>query len=1432
MTALPRGARRVARVVLYVALGLVVVLLALPFVALRTSFAREQVRIRVNTALSELFQGRVQIDRIGGVSLSGVSGVDAHVFDPTGKQVVHVQGLSVIASLPGLGWQLLMHSERPELVLGVVHVDHADVALRDDPELGVSVASTFLPREPSTTTSAPGSGPRLRIEHVRFEHIWAHGRVGASPQLDADLTRLEAALSQSPRDGFRLDVSRVELAARGLPNGVEPRGRVTGVLAAPTDPAQGPLRLEGTFAGHAAGSPVTLAASWLGDELHAQVDVPDLPATFVNQQLPALRLDDHVALRAKVDGELPVLDFTVTVAANAAHFTASGYAAVAQGFEAAAAIEATHIDAARILADAPQSDLALRVDAFVFEADDGDFVGGQCLDVASGHVAGNATPPLWINGHAHLDRAGNVSGAGQLAVEDAGLSVRGRYHLALPHQAGGVVGATLETELNDPQRLAALGLHAAGHGTVSGEVRLAERSLTGKATLSLRHLDQAVVQARNVELQARASGTFEQPRLQAATTLDVLSGRAHADLDYSRARQELELFVSNIDLVRLSTILGSKVPLAQATLGATAHVSHQASSATYQLNAKANLDLGKVGETQLIATDLELPTTLPGRSHWGDLNGSLVVNGKLDLEALSPLLTQANLPIERTTGRVHFEAIAKHAPADPKGLGLSVALDTVGLRVVQERQVPPVISTTAQARASQALVLEGIDVHFSAHARPRTGETFGTLILRDAGGTLAVVQAAVDLPESWPLRSADATSWMRLPLKASLEVPQRKLASLPPLLRPSALSGRVALQASLEGNLAEPELVAQLSAQSLHASGTKEPIDVDAQVRYTPGRGECRVDAKRSGEPALLAHVNASWQGDLRRVGLLASGESGLVASADAELTDFPVEAVPVIGDRQITGHVNAKLSLKNWGQDARVNASLASTTLKLGQMPIRELNASAETSEDQILAKVALKADGGGAEGALAAGMRWGKRPVPELLHSGTLKLETKAFDLASLSPLLVEYVSEIGGVLDANAELAVTPTSTELSGSARLQKGIVQVPAIGQRFSDISARVAVAGQKLKVEQLTARGMTGRVTGRASATLDGFDLRAAEAHLAIGKHEALPLTLQGATLGDVWGSVNANYTSSPSAGRKLDIELPLLHVITPDTSGYDLQDLEAPPDIRVGVRRADGVFTTLPIQPLEPGGAQEQSTPSAPLHVSIRLGNDVVVERGTTAQARLAGRLEVVTGSQTLVDGRIEVRGGKLDVSGKTFEIERGVVTFEGNDPGNPTITATARWDAPEYTVYADYVGDVKNGRIKLRSEPPLTPSEIANLLLFGTPDGSGAGGGNNATLAVGLAGDTAAKGLNQVLDDFTNLDVSARIDTTTGSARPELVFQVSPRVSAKVTRALGAPAPGEALDLTFLTVEFRLKRAWALSAVFGDHGGSALDLIWRRRY
>jgi hypothetical protein len=97
---------------------------------------------------------------------------------------------------------------------------------------------------------------------------------------------------------------------------------------------------------------------------------------------------------------------------------------------------------------------------------------------------------------------------------------------------------------------------------------------------------------------------------------------------------------------------------------------------------------------------------------------------------------------------------------------------------------------------------------------------------------------------------------------------------------------------------------------------------------------------------------------------------------------------------------------------------------------------------------------------------------------------------------------------------------------------------------------------------------------------------------------------------------------------------------------------------------------------------------------------------------------------------------------------------------------------------------------------------------------------------------GGAATQGLNKALSSISALDVSTRVDTSTGSARPELVVQISPRISAAITRSLGAPAPGQPPDLTFLTFDFRIRSRWSLSALVGDRGESGLDLIWRHRY
>lgn len=1427
------GRGRWWRWLLVVALS-VCALLAFVAVLLQTPLAREQLRVQVNAALAEAFQGRLEIERIGDVGLSGVRGVDARVFDPAGQQVIRVQGLSALAWLPGLAWQFLAGGEEPELLLARVHADHVEVTLREDEELGVSIAGTFLPREPPPQPEAsPAGGPRLRIERVSVERIWAHGRAAGAPPLDADLTELEASLEQSPQDGFSLELEGAVLRTRALPAGVDPRGELRGRVEAPADDAL-PLRLEAMLEGRAAESPLSLEVSWVGDDLFAQVTLARLPAELVNRQAPGLALDGELLVTAEIYGTLPELDYFVELDSTAARLEASGHAALSGGLEISAQLAAARVDLARIAEGAPESDLRARVDAWLFEEDAGQFAGGYAVALDRGAVAGQATPAAWLGGSLALSPEGDFETSGRLSVAEPGAPLAGRYRAALPAEAPGEVALSIRGDLADPPRLRAFGVSTAGELALTASVKPESRVLAAELSLDLRRLDYQQLQARSVQLRGTASGSADDPRVRATTTLELLSGRARAELDYSARRQSLRLSAAGIDLVRLSNALQVELPLERGIGELEASLERTPRSPAFVLNGHARADFGKVGVVQAAAKDFEVPASAPSLSRLGSLRGEVSAGGKLDLGQLPALIELADLPLERTAGQVRFALSAKQRPQDGQGLELTAELDTNGLRIVQQRPLRREVTTTDEAVADEPLALEGVDLRLALRVLPQRGEAVGTLLLRDPGGLLAEAQAEARIAEVWPHALADRAALERMPLSVWVEVPRRRLQSLPPLLRPAALRGRVSAEAALSGSIAEPDVKARLALEGFRTRGAREPLDIVADVGLTRAGGKLQATARapKGGDDALALGVE--WKGDVRRAAQLEGGEPALVADASARLSEFPLDAVPLLFDRQVTGRLSGQVQLRDWGKAARLDVGLGSTSVRVGKMAIRELKVAARAEGGKLSASADVRAEGGSAQASFDGSARWGKLPLPELERRGVVKLSTRAFRLETLSPLVGAYVSELGGVLDASMQIAVAPTTTALSGSAKLERGVVHLPAVGQRFSDITARVEVGNDQLRLEGLEARGLTGRVTATGAARLDGFALRSADARVSIKKQEMLPITLEGVAIGDAWGEVSLAYQSPERGARRLEVDVREFHLITAETSSYGVQGLERAEDVRVGVRRADGAFVALPVQPLEPGGSSaEDAEPQEPLLIRVKLGPNVTVARGRAAQAQLTGGLEILSAEETRVTGRIEVRGGKLDVSGKTFEIERGVVTFDGKDPGNPDISATARWDAPEYTVYADYVGDVENGRIKLRSEPPLTQDEIASLLLFGDPDGSvGGGDSSNAALAVSVAGGTATQGLNRALDDFTNLDVSTRIDTTTGSARPELVVQVSPRVAAKVTRAIGAPAAGESPDRTFLTLELRLRRAWALSAVFGDHGASALDLIWRRRY
>lgn len=933
----------------------------------------------------------------------------------------------------------------------------------------------------------------------------------------------------------------------------------------------------------------------------------------------------------------------------------------------------------------------------------------------------------------------------------------------------------------------------------------------------------------------------------------TLDGPGHAEISlrYGRELEQLDLQTNDLDAARLLRIAGIKSPLRSARADLQAHVSTRGGQpsgkfvgdirqlAFAELRGSLHADLGlerqhidgdarfelNPGGTTLISLrHVRLPR---GQADLERFSGAIALRGELELSRVQSLLTFAG--IEHADGLLRYDVKLDGAPHDGEPPGLRAHLESRSLVLVGQRLNRGQTSDAEQARLTAPWSVRGIDLNLDASLGRGAADVKGKLF--DGQGDLVTWNASwKELPQQRGLAVSKA-AFLRAPLQVEVRVPSRAIEQLPAMIRPNDIEGNVALALDAEGSLADPRVRAHGTLEHFTPASERQRkahLDVNLDAEYATAGGRVAVTALRRTQPVL--ELDSHWTGDARRLGQSADGKSPILADLELSLTDFPLGVVPLLQQRQVRGRLTGKARVKDFGRNASLELDLRTQELKVERLLVGELHAAARSVQGKLELQTEINGKAGQVEARFSAPIAWGDRLVPTSDGQLDGTLETRALRLSALQPLIEGSVSELDGKLDSKFSASLRNGQTLLTGRATLQDGVVHMPTVGQRFSDIDAEVNLSPGSVRIDKLTAKGMSGGFEAEARATLAGLIPTSAQASLKIREKDKLPLTLEGESMGDVWGNVEASYRHDAAAQTNtVTVKLDKVHVELPEAPPQGLQDLAQPAYIRVGYRRRDKGFAPIALQLLtEPSAPSEQKTV-----VVVDLGT-VSVIKGQQARADLGGKIQATLGDELDVQGSIDTRRGQLDISGKTFDIERGTVAFTGGKPDDPTISAVARYDSPAgYSVYAEYTGTVSRGKLAMRSEPALSQDEIVTLLLFGTPDGSlGAGGGDSLSTAVSFAGGTAAQGLNRAISDVTDLDVSARVDTSTGAPRPELVLQLTPRVAAKVTQALGEPVPGQSPDRTFVTLDLRLANSWSLSTMVGDRGASAFDLIWRRRY
>jgi autotransporter translocation and assembly factor TamB len=706
--------------------------------------------------------------------------------------------------------------------------------------------------------------------------------------------------------------------------------------------------------------------------------------------------------------------------------------------------------------------------------------------------------------------------------------------------------------------------------------------------------------------------------------------------------------------------------------------------------------------------------------------------------------------------------------------------------------------------------------------------------LRDAAGPLAAIEADARLPLH------GRRDLLATPLTATIRVPRRALSSLPVAFGELPITGDVALTAELQGTLRAPRLRVVAEGTELRPRAVAlcvPPFAATARLGYDGERATLRVDAARAGRPILAAGATVR----ARVADLLAGRVPRWEADADLALQRFPLEPVATLLGRPFAGELGGMVALRGLHRDARLVADLDLRDLVVDRAAVPHSVLHVRLGGGRLAVATRLEQPGGFAVVRAVAPASWGASLSPTLDPArpvdGTLRAEN--FRANVLLPFLAGSVSELDGRLDADAKIHVEPGGARgaMSGAVTLRDGVLEVPQIGERFHALRGRVTIRPWgTVRFDDVSAEGPTGRFTASAQAVLHGLRLDRASAELHIPDGESLPLAVEGTPLGSARGDVSARARVSPD-GRRVDIlvDVPSFHLDLPPSSGHAAQRLDADPTVRIG-HQVGRDFLSLPLGP----GKTPRSPTERTIHARVRLGDDVTVKRDTTIALSIEGDPVIDVGAETRVSGQIRITRGELELQGKRFTVDQGAVTFVGKDPADPTIVASAHWDGPEGTrVFADYSGQVRSGRLTLRSDPPLSQDEILALVLFGSPDGTfgaeapGKAQESAGARVAGLAGGVIAQGLNKAISGITSADVTTRVDTSeAGNPRPEVTIQLSKDVTARVGYKLGVPAPGENPDRTELTVDWRFVRDWSLSAGIGDAGSTAVDVLWRYRY
>jgi hypothetical protein len=1138
----------------------------------RTTLGSRVVRSEVNTLLQPLFVGRIEISKLGTIGLTGASGIDAQALD--GDDVVIASIANASARINAFDLVRDVAFGRGPLVIRIteVHAASARVLLDRAPSGKLRIEEAFVLRDsgPALAGSAPARPVLVHLPDIRIDVANIVGEPAPGLSIDSLVTFARGSLLVPSTNEAPLSITaKANVQTRGILTAVE------GAL--------------------------------LGDHLDATVNIPKRDASTVGA-LAGIPLHGLIAVAARVRGTLAGADLYADVHLDDSEIHVNGFGSVEQR-SVRASVRAQRFNLAHL--GGPDSRLEIASDLFgAWNADTGSPTGSATFVIEPGRVADQSTPPL----RGELELLANKNGPmlsfstetnanlGDLAPAPSGfagaLHAKAKGAIDLRNLAVVADVAAEVTSLSGPGAWTIRSGSLAAH--LSGPLRALR--FTTRATLLGVH--GGSFNASRVQAEAQVQW-IEAARFALGSVSVLIQNQAMQT--YARAEQ-VSIDGANFD-VPAAQIFGMGEPIEFAA-------SRRAGEITLSVRAP-QVDLGRAARFLALPSLSGLATVIGNaRLRGDDLEGDLIVS----LEHFAyEKVRDARLFVRSSLhqGELSFNARA------------SVAMDEVA------RIVPELAAFGSAGRVD--LHAELVDDKDAKKAK--TAQLLFDLSVTDNRGKLMQLEVTIAMAPNVLLRPLKleakpllAMVWTA-PLHAKLTVPKRAIADFPAFpkdLRLNNVAGMVEAQANLEGTLRN------LKAE-VHVDGTV--IRARAAIPSKSGKGGGRAE--------LSAVVGGANVEDLIDVDKRSAALAALFANARLELTAFPLQILPRISTKKIRGQVTGLVVLTDFHQHAGLEVALESTTLRIGSAAFPKVRVGASAHGDSVNLSVHLEQAAGYADLTAHAGMRWDAQWFPTLREDRSVALDLRAVKLRAvvLEPFLGSAVSDVDGLIDAEVHVAVGSGGKGFltSGRIALTQGSFSVLALGQEYREAEAIITLASDgSVRLTHASARDPSGKIFATGRARFREFTFLGGEASLSAAKATPADLTVQGQSLGTVWGElrvqVDPGERGQPSEpgesgeGMKVSVIAKPLHATLTETSGRELQSLEKPIDIHVGLVR-NGEFRRLPIAAANTRkGAKDLIDPvvAPPLRIAVHFGDDVELRRGPVFRAGFTGDLQVTVPAST----------------------------------------------------------------------------------------------------------------------------------------------------------------------------------------------------------